>query len=196
VKLDITPWISQSGQITAEISPELSNSEGNNEEGYPNVSSRTITTTVRLNDGETLVLGGLIKNQLSEDIKKVPFLGDIPFLGILFRRTSKTRVKSDLVIFITPHIIKQEEALDLGKELDDIRKRNRGIFERGFLGGTNIFKPSKTKKGTTESTPDTLSAPPKNKVEPGSAEKNEIQSAPVQTAPTATGDTTANAGPQ
>jgi type IV pilus assembly protein PilQ len=130
ITLDIVPWISQSGQITAEITPNVSNSDKTNEDGYPNVSSRSITTTVRLNNGQTLALGGLIKNQESEYSYKVPFLGSIPIIGALFRQSGKMRQKSNLVVFITPHIITEKENLELEKELEKYDLNDRSFIER------------------------------------------------------------------
>ncbi len=132
ITLDIVPWISQSGQITAEITPNVSNSDKTNEDGYPNVSSRSITTTVRLNDGQTLALGGLIKNQESEYSYKIPFLGSIPIIGALFRQSGKTRQKSNLVVFITPHIITDNENLELEKELEKYELNDKSFIERGI----------------------------------------------------------------
>ena len=114
IKLDITPWISKGGQITAEIAPEVSNSDGVNPDGnYPNVSTRAITTTVRLNDGETIILGGLVKNQETSAKQKIPFLGDIPIIGALFRTNVKARTKSNLVVYITPHILTSKNKINL-----------------------------------------------------------------------------------
>lgn len=61
---------------------------------------------VRLRDGEMVVIAGLIQEQMSETERKVPILGDIPFLGRLFKGTYQSRTKSELVIFITPRIVK------------------------------------------------------------------------------------------
>ena len=130
IKLDITPWISQGGQITAEIAPEVSNSSGSNSDGYPNVSTRTISTTVRLNDGETITLGGLMKNTESEGHDKIPILGDIPLLGTLFRTNTKNHSKTNLVVYVTPHIIKKDNRLDLDSALQSLDINNSDFLER------------------------------------------------------------------
>jgi len=130
IQLDIVPWISQSGQITAEITPNVSNSEKTNNEGYPNVSTRSITTTVRLNDGQTLVLGGLVKNQETTFKYKIPFLGDIPLLGVFFRHSGKNRIKSNLIVFITPHIVKGDSEVNLKDELDKFEIHDMNIIEK------------------------------------------------------------------
>ena len=130
IKLDITPWISQGGQITAEIAPEVSNSDGANSDGYPNVSSRTLSTTVRLNDGETITLGGLIKNTESVAYNKIPILGDIPLLGALFRTNTKSIQKTNLIVYVTPHIIKKDAHLDLDSALQSLDINNAEFLER------------------------------------------------------------------
>jgi type IV pilus assembly protein PilQ len=141
IKLDITPWISQGGQITAEIAPELSNSDGNNTDGYPNVSTRTISTTVRLNDGETIILGGLIKTTQSESRKKVPFLGDIPLIGALFRSTAKNQTKSNLVVYITPHILTDGNPVNIDSTIQNFDINNNNFSTRKT---SEVFNNSKS----------------------------------------------------
>ena len=75
----------------------------------PVVSSRTANTKVSVRDGETIVIGGLLTNTTSESRSGLPLLSDIPILGYLFSSTRKTEVKSELVFFITPRIIKRKE---------------------------------------------------------------------------------------
>ncbi|MDR0305863.1 MAG: hypothetical protein LBI42_03385 [Chitinispirillales bacterium] len=131
IQLDITPWISQSGQITAEIVPVISNSDKTNVEGYPNVSSRSLSTTVQLNDGETLILGGLIKNQESQFRYKVPVLGSLPILGALFRHSGITRNKTNLVMYITPTIVTRDHVVNLDTELKQFEMQ-----QKDFLNST------------------------------------------------------------
>jgi type IV pilus assembly protein PilQ len=123
IKLDITPWISQSGQVTVELSPEISNSTGNNSEGYPDVSTRSVNTTIQLNDGETIILGGLIQANSSTSTDKVPILGSIPLLGRLFRSETSQKGSSELVIYLTPHILTRADAVDLKSDLDKFKSR-------------------------------------------------------------------------
>jgi type IV pilus assembly protein PilQ len=156
IQLDITPWISQSGQITAEITPNVSNSDAPNAEGYPNVASRSITTTVRLNDGETLVLGGLIKNQETVSYKKVPVLGSLPFVGGLFRHSNKTKSKSNLIVFITPHIVSSDKGVIVEKQIEEYDIHDMNVVERGVYKGIRKIKgirnddSSDNKKDTVE----------------------------------------------
>ncbi|MFP4418693.1 MAG: type II secretion system protein GspD [Chitinivibrionales bacterium] len=133
IKLDITPWISLSGQITAEIRPEISNAMGTNDEGYPNVFRRSIVTTVRLENGQTLVLGGLLRSDESVTHKKVPILGDIPILGNLFKSTKKNQNETNLVIYITPRIVETNTSVNIDDEL-------RRFDENSSYWGGSFFR--------------------------------------------------------
>ncbi|MBO6524393.1 MAG: type II secretion system protein GspD [Balneolaceae bacterium] len=105
VLLEITPWVSASGDVTVEVHPEFNTPVGSfNADIPPTINSRVLDSTVRLKDGETIILGGLIQESESENINKVPILGNIPLLGRLFRNKSTSLMKSELVIFITPHV--------------------------------------------------------------------------------------------
>ena len=123
IKLDITPWISQGGQVTVEINPEVSNSSGSNSEGYPDVSTRSVNTTIQLNDGETIILGGLIQANSSTSADKVPILGSIPFIGKLFRSESTQKGSSELVIYLTPHLLTSADHVDLKGDLEKFKGR-------------------------------------------------------------------------
>ncbi len=73
----------------------------------PSIDTRSITTQVLVNNGDTVVLGGIYETTQNESVSKVPFLGDIPFIGALFRNKSVTSDKAELLIFITPKILKE-----------------------------------------------------------------------------------------
>ncbi|NLJ25577.1 MAG: type II and III secretion system protein, partial [Firmicutes bacterium] len=76
---------------------------------YPIISSRRANTTVRVKDGDTFVIGGLLHEFESESVGKVPVLGDIPLFGRLFRTERTEKSETEVVIMVTPHII--EEAM-------------------------------------------------------------------------------------
>jgi general secretion pathway protein D len=84
-------------------------------------TKRSAKTSIVVKDKETVVIGGLIQDQEGETVSKVPFLGDIPGLGWLFKTTNKTRQKTNLMILLTPHIVK--EAADLTKVTEEQRGR-------------------------------------------------------------------------
>lgn len=105
VSLEITPWVSANGEVTAEINPEFNTPIGDlSAEVPPTINRRVLDSTVRLNDGETIILGGLIQDSESVSYNKIPILGNIPLLGRLFSNRSTDTSKSELIIFITPHI--------------------------------------------------------------------------------------------
>ena len=111
VRLEVIPWVSSAGEVTAEIRPEFSTPVGNfDPEVPPTINSRVLDSTVRLQDGETIILGGLIQDEKTVSYNKVPGLGDIPLLGHLFRSRSHENRKTELVIFLTPHVFFGDES--------------------------------------------------------------------------------------
>ena len=106
VKLQVRPWTGGNGEITVTIQPEVSNiSEQERETGLPVLSTRRAETTVRVRDGETIMIGGLTQKQEYRTRSKVPILGDIPLLGALFQTVKVSNINSELVLFVTPHIL-------------------------------------------------------------------------------------------
>jgi len=109
LSLTVTPRINEEGRITLDIHPTVEDIIGFNgppDNQKPITSSRSIHTTVTVNDGETVALGGLIKESDIEDVNKVPLLGSIPLLGkLLFTSKSTEKQSTDLIILITPHIL-------------------------------------------------------------------------------------------
>ena len=107
IKLRITPHVNDDGYITTRVEPEVSTIVGwvgpNNE--IPWVKTRTATTTVRVKDGETIIIAGLLSEEETTQISKVPLLGDLPLLGKLFQHTVKNKKKTDLIIEITPKVL-------------------------------------------------------------------------------------------
>ncbi len=116
VKLKVTPHISANNSVLLKVLPEVSNHTGDtpfNVGGssllVPTFNSRTIDTTVLIPSGHTLVLGGLVSDNLTKSETKVPFLGDIPGLGRAFRKNTSERIKNNLIIFITPTIVQDSD---------------------------------------------------------------------------------------
>ena len=107
VSLKVTPQINEGDAITLKINQEVSDIAASSEGAVDIVTTkRAITTTVQLEDGELLVLGGLISDRLIDVEQKVPFLGDLPLIGALFRATSVEKGKQNLMVFIRATIIK------------------------------------------------------------------------------------------
>ena len=106
IKLKVTPQINEGNAVKLTIEQEVSGRAGEIE-GNPIISKREIKTTVMAEDGATVVLGGLIDEDVQESESKVPLLGDIPVLGQLFRSTSTTKRKRNLMVFIRPTIMRE-----------------------------------------------------------------------------------------
>ncbi len=112
VKLDITPRVSDDGYITTLVQPEVSTIVGfrGPDNDLPETSTRRANTLVRVKDGQKIYLGGLLSEDETRTVKKIPLLGDIPILGRLFRHYRIEKTKTDLVIEITPKIVGDEGA--------------------------------------------------------------------------------------
>lgn len=85
--------------------------QGVNTSAGPAINVKRVKTQVRVNNGETAILGGIFEQTLRDDTSKVPFLGDIPVLGNLFKSNSKTDEKSELLIFLTPRLVDENMAV-------------------------------------------------------------------------------------
>lgn len=112
VIFDVTPHVNHAGYVTLDLRPQVTDILGFvtvENASVPQLSKEEAKTSVMIKDGETLVIAGLIKDQVTDTKRKVPFLGDIPLVGLLFQKSEKTVVKQDLLIFVTPHIINNDE---------------------------------------------------------------------------------------
>lgn len=117
ILLKVKPQISKGNAVRLEIEQESSKVEAGGQEGLQTTTKNTIKTNVMIEDGELLILGGLIEDTYSQSEIKVPFLGDIPLLGRLFKSTSKVKDKQVLMMFIRPTIIRNpEDAKNLSDE--------------------------------------------------------------------------------
>ena len=105
--LEVTPQITPDGRIIMDLKV-TQDSVGEITDGGPAIDTTQIETQVLVNNGETIVLGGIFKEEVIDDVKKIPLLGDIPLLGKLFRSKSESRVKQELLIFITPKLIEND----------------------------------------------------------------------------------------
>lgn len=105
VTLDITPSVTPDGGVMVTLHPIVNSLIGTNN-GVPEISTRDTQTTVHLQDDETLVIGGLIQENETRTTTKLPFLGDIPLLGRLFRNDNVQNQRNELVIVVTPHVVK------------------------------------------------------------------------------------------
>jgi type II secretory pathway component GspD/PulD (secretin) len=114
IKLYVTPTINRAGFVTMKIRPEISSAKRTAIKAedkvteIPIVSTSEAETTVMVKDGITIIIGGLKKDEKTKTVTKIPILGDIPLLGMLFRNTSDETNRTELVILLTPHIMSGE----------------------------------------------------------------------------------------
>lgn len=113
IKLQVTPHINEGDSMVLDIEQEISSVIGNtqNSPNGPTTSKREIKTQILAGDGQTVVLGGLIEDQVNKGDQRVPVLGSIPVLGHLFRTQSASKRKTNLLIFLRPTIIRTNEVL-------------------------------------------------------------------------------------
>jgi len=143
VAVKFTPTVLAGGRINLRVAPEVSelNREGigitlpgstNNATALlPSFTTRRASTTVQLQDGQSFAIGGLIRNNVTSNIKRFPFLGDVPVLGTLFRSSDFQNDRTELVFIVTPHLAKP--LADKPRlPTDDYIEPTRGMF---FLGG-------------------------------------------------------------
>jgi type IV pilus assembly protein PilQ len=110
VKLKIRPWITGEDEIILEIEPEVSHTTGTTSiDNLPQTSKRKAKTVLKVKNGRTVVIGGLIQVSYENTVKKTPFLGNVPFLGTLFTTKAKKEQRTELVFYITPTISNSRE---------------------------------------------------------------------------------------
>lgn len=146
VGLIFTPNILDSKHISLNVAPEVSELDFSNAlrtQGFtvPAITTRRASTTIELADGQSFAIGGLLRDNVKESVKKVPFLGEIPILGALFRSSSFQKNETELVIIVTPHLVKpldltaQTLPTDYYVEPNDFEFYVMGFSEKGYFGG-------------------------------------------------------------
>lgn len=136
----ITPHINQSNQIRMEIEEEISErgaTEG--ELGVVSINKRTAKTEVMARDQQTVVIGGLMRDSVSTSETKVPILGDIPLIGALFRRTESQTQKTNLLLFLTPYIIR--DPADLRAIYERKMRERQEFLDRYFVFSGDDYEP-------------------------------------------------------
>jgi len=111
LSLKVTPQVTPDNRIILDLNVKKDSIGqifvGQGGAQIPSIDTREITTSVIVNDGQTVVLGGILETERRETEKKVPYLGDIPVLGYLFKTTGRTNNKDELLIFVTPKILRE-----------------------------------------------------------------------------------------
>jgi general secretion pathway protein D len=124
ITLRITPQISQGRTVRLNLSQEVKNFLSQAETGAVTTSKRSAKTTVIVDDGQTIVIGGLIQEQTNDAKTQVPCLGNLPLFGWAFKQTAARKTKTNLLIFITPHIITSPD------DVHRLTERKRGQSEQ------------------------------------------------------------------
>ena len=133
VTLEITPEILEGSRVRMDIRQEISSLAETPESVLlalgPTTNKREATTTVVVADNQTVVIGGLIRDDVSVSDRKIPLLGDIPLIGWFFKFQTKKNIKSNLLIFLTPHVVHDSSDLDV------IRQRKSDDMKRAMEQG-------------------------------------------------------------
>jgi general secretion pathway protein D len=107
VNIDITPRVHHDGEVTLNLKVDISSQGPTGYQGLPTFNSRTVTSVIRLHDGETSILAGLIQDQERTSMTGIPGLASVPFLGRLFARNQSEVMATDIVMTLTPHVVRR-----------------------------------------------------------------------------------------
>jgi len=139
-KIKVTPHINESNQVRLEIEQESSaRGTASGQLGAVSIIKRTANTTVTVDDQQTIVIGGLMRDELITAKTKIPVLGDLPVLGFLFRRTETEKRKANLLLILTPHIIRDQA--DLRRIFERKIQERQEFLDRFFVFEGPEWKP-------------------------------------------------------
>ena len=141
ITLRLTPQITEGDYVKMDIYQEISSLKNDSETILinigPTTTKRSTKTSVVVKDSQTVVIGGLMEEREDVSINKIPILGDIPVLGWLFKNTSRQKTKTNLLVFLTPHIVKEAEQL---MKLSNDKKTEFAKTEDRFKQGELLVK--------------------------------------------------------
>ena len=136
-QLNLTPHISKNGKILMDIHPAIS--EGTIDDlGLPSSRTTEVTTSVLAEHGDTIFIGGLIRQVKQKTRRKIPFIGSIPLIGTFFGRTEDKVVKNEIIVIITPYIVSPEEQMikqekvDIVKRAEESHDKKENTFKKLF----------------------------------------------------------------
>ncbi len=132
--LDVTPQIDDSGMITMQIHPSISDKirdslSPDGKSSKPVIDVREVDTVVKTQNGQTIVIAGLITDKLNDSTRSVPLLGDLPVVGGLFKQVVQEKRKSELVILMTPYVLTEQSIRDIRAEHEGRLRRAGRAFE-------------------------------------------------------------------
>jgi general secretion pathway protein D len=152
--LNVTPHINENGLVILDVTPEISQLTTStvpisSTVSAPIINRRSADSRVGILDGQTIVIGGLMEDRKVANLTKVPILGDIPVIGpYLFQRNQTTKTKTELLIFLTPHVAQQAETL---KPMSDDEVKGTRLTPTAIEPGTFDEQMKGMKRGSTES---------------------------------------------
>ena len=140
ITMKVKPRLSSNDKVSLEVSTKIEDvlARATVEEDRPTTTKREVKTNAIVNNGETIILGGLIKSVGGKSVTSVPLLGDIPVLGALFRSKGNVVRKVNVVIYLTPYIVRKSGDLQKLKknlaELEDVQKRYNAYVRKALEG--------------------------------------------------------------
>ncbi|MGD8318288.1 MAG: hypothetical protein PVH76_11085, partial [Myxococcales bacterium] len=136
----VTPHINANNEVRLEIEEEISEQGATSGTlGVVSINKRTARTEIMVRDQQTIVIGGLMRDSVQNKEDKVPVLGDIPILGALFRKTNKSKQKTNLLLILTPYIIRDPG--DLREIFERKMQERQQMIDRYFVFGEEKFEP-------------------------------------------------------
>jgi general secretion pathway protein D len=142
LKFTITPHVNADNEVRVELEQEVSDIAGfvtiPNGGNQPIISSRTVKSVVVTGDQRTVVIGGLMQDKKSDSESKVPFFGDIPIIGWLFKNWSDTSKKTNLVLLLTPYIVRSEDDF---RKIYDLKMKERQAFIDAYFTDARRYDP-------------------------------------------------------
>jgi len=138
LSLNVTPHINPDGVVIMDVIPEVSQLTSqtvpiSDTTSAPVIAKRSAESRVAVKDGQTIVIGGLMEDRRALAIMKVPLLGDIPWVGGLFSRTQTTKSKTELLIFLTPHVAARPESVE---PMSEDEQRGTKLTPKAVAPGT------------------------------------------------------------
>ena len=144
VQLAFTPTVLADGRISLRVRPTVSSLDFSINANVPALRSRTAETTVELGSGQAFMIAGLLNNEASNSVNKIPGLGNLPILGSLFKSRQFQRNETELVIVVTPYLVKPMNASDVRLPTDGFRNADLGeglFLQRGHSGTSGARRP-------------------------------------------------------
>jgi len=137
LKLKIKPQINEGDMVRLELDEQTEDIESNDATLGPTTSKRSIKTKIVAKDQHTIVIGGLIKDKTTKSVTKIPLLGDIPILGNFFRDTQTVKSKTNLLLFLTPYIIRDESDY---RRIYERKRAEQDAFSEQFYGKKGFYQ--------------------------------------------------------